>query len=143
MNGFTEVHKQLVVQLNYHMKRILIFGMGVWLWASINSHAAQTARATLFCLSVRLQQGVYRGLAGDITLDLSTINPDNLGDPASPKNGELAPTFLFAPDTDHYSFFVLYDTLIDDVVLIGEIDLNTPDFTDVNGNGFDDFFEVS
>ncbi len=92
MKSFTEVYRQLVVQLNCHMKRIRIVVMGVLLWASINAHAAQTARATLFCLSVRFQRGVYHGLAGDITLDLSTINLDNLGDPASPKNGELKPT---------------------------------------------------
>jgi hypothetical protein len=124
------------------MKRILIFGMGVLLWASINSHAAQTAQARLFCLSVRFQQGIYRGLIGDVTLDLSTINRANLGDPATLKNGELAPTFSVS-EPDHFSGFVLYDTLLDDVVLVGEIDLDTPAFTDVNGNGFDDFFEVS
>jgi len=122
------------------MKRILVFGMGVVLWASINSHAAQTAQARLFCLSLRFQQGVYHGLSGDITLDLSTINLADLGEPAFPKNGELAPSFS---DPDHYSGFLLYDTLLDDVVLVGEIDLDTPAFTDLNGNGFDDFFEVS
>src|SRR5437867_10966651 len=140
MKSFTEVYRQLVVQLNCHMKRIRIFVMGVLLWASINCHAAQTARATLFCLSARFQRGVYHGLAGDITLDLSTINLENLGDPASPKNGELKPT---DSDPDHSSGFVLYDSLSDEVVLIGRIDLNTPDVADVNDNGFDDFFEVS
>ena len=123
------------------MKRILIFGMGFVWCVSFNSHAAQTAQARLYCLSVRLQQGVYHGLGGDdITLDLSTINLGNVSDPALPKNGELAPSFS---DPDHSSGFILYDTLLDDVVLVGEIDLNTPVFADVNGNGFDDFFEVS
>jgi hypothetical protein len=125
------------------MKRILIFSLGVWLCVSLNSHAAQTAQATLFCLSLRFQQGVYHGLSGDVTLDLSTINLSALGEPATLKNGELAPTFDYPPNPDHYSGFVLYDTLLDEAVLIGEIDLNTPDFTDVNTNGFDDFFEVS
>jgi hypothetical protein len=83
---------------------------------------------------------VYQGAIGDTTLNLSTVNLDSLGDPASPKNGELAPTFS---DPDHFSGFVLYDTLFEDVILVGALELNTPDFTDVNDNGFDDFFEVS
>src|SRR3989442_754759 len=85
------------------MKRILIFGMAFVLCVSFNSHAAQTAQARLFCLSVRLQQGVYHGLVGDVTLDVSTINLTNLGDPAFPKNGELAPTFDVP---DHFSGFL-------------------------------------
>ncbi len=106
MKSFTEVYRQLVVQFNCHMKMIRIVVMAVLLWASINSHAAQTARATLFCLSVRFQRGVYHGLAGDDS-------------------------------------FVLYDTSLNEVVLVGGIDLNTAGFADVNDNGFDDFFEVS
>jgi len=116
------------------MKRILACGIGVLLSASINySQAAQTAQATLFCLSLRFQQGVYHGAAGDITLNLSTID---LHTP----NGELAPTF---DSPDHYSGFILYDTLIDEVVTAGSIDLDTPAFADANDNGFDDFFESS
>src|SRR5207247_11171152 len=125
---------------NYHMKRFLIFGMVVSFSVAFNSRAAQTAQARIYCQSLRFQQGVYHGLAGDTTLDLSTINQNNLGDPAFPKNGELAPTFS---DPDHFSGFVLYDTLLDDVVLVGEIDLNTAIFADVNGNGFEDFLDVT
>ena len=50
---------------------------------------------------------------------------------------------VYKLDPDHSSGFVLYDSLSDEVVLIGRIDLNTPDVADVNDNGFDDFFEVS
>jgi hypothetical protein len=116
------------------MKRILACGIGVLLLASINySHAAQTAQATLFCLSLRFQQGVYHGAAGDITLNLSTTDLDT-------PNGELAPTF---DSPDHYSGFILYDTLLDEVVTAGSLDLDTPPFADANDNGFDDFFESS
>ena len=91
-----------MVQFNYHMKRFLIFGMVVSFSVAFNSRAAQTAQARIYCQSLRFQQGVYHGLAGDTTLDLSTINQNNLGDPAFPKNGELAPTFS---DPDHFSGF--------------------------------------
>ena len=116
------------------MKRLLILGIGlaVLLSASLVSHAAQTAQARIFCLSLRLQQGVYHGF-DDVTLDLSTISLDT-------PNGELAPSF---DNPDHFSGFRLYDTLFDEVVEEGEIDLDTPAFADANGNGFDDFFEVS
>src|SRR5438094_7237619 len=42
-----------------HMKRLLILGIGlaVLLSASLVSHAAQTAQARIFCLSLRLQRG--------------------------------------------------------------------------------------
>ena len=130
MNGFAEVYRQLVVRLNCHMKRIRIFGMGVLLWASINSHAAQTAQARLFSLSVRFQRGT--DMFGLSVLDLSTIGLDA-------PNGELAPTFS---DPDHSSGFRISDPDLGEIVEQGEIDLNTPDFDDVNGDGFDDFFDA-
>jgi hypothetical protein len=90
------------------------------------THAAQTAPATLFCWSLRFQQG--QG-SFDETLDLSTIS----GTP----NGELAPWFSaythrtgFALD---YSGFPINGTLY----------LDLPPFADANDNGFDDSFEVS
>ncbi len=116
---------------DYPIQRLLVSGITVVLCFSFNSLAAQTAQARLFCLSVRFQQGVYHGLLGDITLDLSTIG--------SAANGELAPSFG-APD--HYSSYLLYDTFSQQAIAGGRIDLNTPAFVDANGNGFDDFFEV-
>src|SRR5881396_971981 len=114
------------------MKRILIFGMGVLLCGSFNSHAAQTAQARLFCMSVRFQRGTDK--TGLYVLDLSTISLDT-------PNGELAPTFIFDPD--HSSFFRISDPDTGDIVVEGDIDLNTPDFADVNGDFFDDFFDAS
>ena len=113
------------------MKRLLI--LGAWVLLSFGLRAAQTAQTHLFCLSLRFQQGVYHSSSGDFTMDLSTVSL------ASP-NGELAPTFS-SPDL--FSSFLQYDTLFDEVVQEGEIDLNLPPFADVNNDGFDDFYESS
>jgi hypothetical protein len=110
------------------MKRIRIFGLGVLLWASINSHAAQTAQARIYCLSLRFQQGTDQ--IGS-TLGLTTI--------ASSINGELAPTFD-APT--HFSGFLL-DSVIFDGPIPGNIEFDVPPFADANQNGFPDFFETS
>jgi hypothetical protein len=109
------------------MKRILIFATGV-LWASINSHAAQTAQARIYCLSLRFQQGTDQ--IGS-TLGLTTIGPSI--------NGELAPTFD-APT--HFSEFVL-DSIFFDEPIPGDIEFDVPPFADANQNGFWDFFETS
>ena len=93
---------------------------------SFTSHAAQTAPATMFCWSLRFQQG--QG-SFDETLDLSTIS----GAP----NGELAP--LYTTYT-HSSGFVLDWS---GFLITGTIYLNLPPDSDANGNGFDDSFEVS
>jgi len=115
------------------MKRFLIFGIGLLTCVAFHSHAAQPAQARLFCLSLRFQKGIYHGLLDDVTLDLSTIS---LNTP----NGELAPTFL---SPDHISQFHMWDTFFEQTIEDGLIKLDVPTFTDANGNGFDDFFEVS
>src|SRR5439155_3011149 len=114
------------------MKRFLIFGIGLLACVSFHSHAAQTAQARLFCLSLRFQQGIYHGLLGDVTLDLSTIS---LNTP----NGELEPY----ADPDHVSQFHMWDTFFEDTIEDGVLYLNVLAFTDANSNGFADFFEVS
>ncbi len=120
----------MAVQLNGHMKRILIFAIGILLSVSFKSLAAQPAQARLFCLSLRFQQGTDS--MGFYTMDLTTI--------ASGFNGELAPSFS---SPDHYTFFRQYDTLFEETVQEGEMDFNTPAFTDANNDGFDDYFDVS
>jgi len=115
------------------MKRFLIFSIGVLTCVSFHAHAAQTAQARLFCLSLRFQQGIYRGLLGDVTLDLSTIG---LNTP----NGELAPTFS---SPDHISVFHMGDASSGETIEDGVLHLDVPAFTDANSNGFADFFEVS
>ena len=135
MNGFTEVYRRLVVQLNCHMKRILVVSMGVLLWASINSHAAQTAQARLYCLSVRFHQASTPD--GQFTLDLTTI------DSSVGLNGELAPTFADPIDPSHYySGFHEHDTIFDEF-FDGFIEFDVPMSADVNNNGLADFFETS
>jgi hypothetical protein len=89
-------------------------------------HAAQTAQATMFCWSLRFQQG--QG-ALDETLDLSTL--------AGSPNGELTPS---ASPYTHESGFVM-DWM--GFPISGTIYLDLPPFADANGNGFDDSFEVS
>ena len=113
------------------MKRFLILGIGVLMCVFFNSHAAGMAQARIFCLSLRFQRGP--DMFGLYALDLSTISLDT-------PNGELAPTF---ETTNHFSGFRISEPDTGELVEEGEIDLDTPDFADANGNGFDDFFEVS
>jgi len=113
------------------MKRILAVGAGVWLCVFINPYAAETAQARIYCLSLRFQRG--QDMFGLSALDLSTISLDT-------PNGELAPSFT---TPSHFSGFRISDPDTGELVEEGEIDLDTPAFVDANGNGFDDFFEVS
>src|SRR5712671_6849073 len=108
------------------MKKLLVLAAGFLL--SLPSHAAQTAQARIYCLSLRFQQGTDQ--IGS-TLDLTTIAPSI--------NGELAPTF----DTPmHYSGFAL-DSLFFDGPIEGTLYVNVPLAGDANQNGFADFFETS
>jgi len=117
------------------MMKLLILGVSAVMCFSTTVHADKTAQARLFCLSLRFQEGVFQGLLGDVTLDLSSISPNTL-------NGELEPTFN--PSTpDHFSYFHMWDTFFEETIEDGFLYLNLPDFVDGNGNGFDDFFEVA
>jgi hypothetical protein len=89
------------------------------------SGGAEIANARLWCLSVRFQQG--SGSFGD-TLDFSTIN--------NSYNGELAP---YSQDTWASGFVLDFSGM----PINGTIYIDLPPFVDANGNGFDDFFEVS
>ncbi len=102
-------------------------GLLVLMVSSTTTHAAQTARATLFCWSFRFHQGETS--FGDSTLNLGTL-------PGAP-NGELAPS---ASAYTHQSGFVV-DWM--GFPMNGQIYVNLPPFADANGNGFDDSFEVS
>jgi hypothetical protein len=113
------------------MKRILAMGVGVCLGVSLNACAAETAQARIYCLSLRFQRG--SDMFGLSVLDLSSISLDT-------PNGELAPSF---GSPSHFSGFRISDPDTGELVEEGEIDIDIPDFTDANGNGFDDFFEVS
>lgn len=93
---------------------------------SSTMQAAQTAHATLFCWSLRFQQG--QG-SFDETLDLSTI--------AGAPNGELAPVYT---SYTHKSGFALDWS---GFPVTGTLYLDLPPFADANDNGWDDSFEVS
>jgi hypothetical protein len=87
------------------------------------AHTAETAAARIWCLSLRFQEGTDS--FGD-TLDLSTIS----GTP----NGELEP----------YNGLTYISGFLMDISgqpISGTMQLNLPAFVDVNGNGFNDFFE--
>ena len=109
------------------MKTLWVLLAALWMAFTSTMYAAQTASATLFCWSLRFQQG--ENSVGDSTLGLSTLSGS--------LNGELAPS---SSVYTHESRFVL-DWM--GFPINGTIYLDLPLFADANGNGFDDSFEVS
>jgi hypothetical protein len=107
------------------MKRFLIFLMAGWFLLSASSQGAETAHARIYCMSLRFQEGTTYGG----TLDMSTI-----GGP--PYNGELMP---YSGRTWASGLALVWSGMPDG----GNIYVNLPPVVDANGNGFDDFFEVS
>jgi len=87
------------------------------------ANSAETAAARIWCLSLRFQQG--SDSFGD-TLDLSTIS----GTP----NGELAPY-------NGLTYISVFTLDISGQPINGRMQLSLPPFSDVNSNGFNDFFE--
>ena len=86
-------------------------------------HAAEVANARIWCLSIRFQQGMDS--FGD-TLDLSTIS--------STANGELAPY-------NGLTYASGFSLDVSGLPIAGTLYLNLPAVADINGNGFNDFFE--
>src|SRR5258708_6674546 len=86
--------------------------------------SAETAKARLWCLSLRFQQG-QSSFGGD-TLDLSTIN----GAP----NGELAPY-------NGLTYGSGFSLDVSGFPINGTLFINLPGFVDINSDGFNDFFE--
>src|SRR5208282_1276298 len=104
------------------MKRLFILAAAGLVLLSAASHGAETARARLFCLSLRFAEGTAYGA----TLDLSSIS----GTP----NGELP---IYA-DNNGYNFGSDHFYLNDNVygTIPGTIRyLYLPAFTDANSNG--------
>ena len=87
------------------------------------AHAAETASARIWCLSLRFQQGTDS--FGD-TLDFSTIN----GTP----NGEMEPY-------NALTYISGFSMDFSGQPINGTMKLNLPPVVDMNGNGFNDFFE--
>jgi len=108
------------------MKRLLVLLATGLALLPTTGRGTQTAQGTLFCWSLRFQQG--EGPL-DETLDLSTVS----GTP----NGELAPWYVIYT---HWSGFILdYSGF----PITGTLYLDLPLIADANANGFDDNFEVS
>ena len=96
--------------------------------------ALPPGKVTLTCLSLRFAPATGGG--GQVaTLELTSDGS------FSDLNGELWPTF----DNNlpsHASFFRMEDPTFPES-LVGQVAFDTPSVVDANGNGFDDFFEVS
>lgn len=112
-------------------KFLRVISTAFWITLTSQAGATQTAQATLFCLSLRFQQGTDS--SGSSTLDLSSL-------PGTP-NGELTPWFV---SYTHRSLFVLDWS---GSPISGTIYLNIyyppGQILDANGDGFDDNFQVA
>src|SRR5664279_3333279 len=107
------------------MKKLFVLLAAGWFLFSAASHGAETAQARLFCYSLRFAEGTTYGG----TLDFSTISGTS--------NGELR---FYSGNTWISSFVVNYGGYGN---IYGTMYLDLPPFADANGNGFNDFFEVS
>jgi type II secretory pathway pseudopilin PulG len=121
----------MLAQVEKSMKNFLVLAIAAAMLLPGALHAAQTAQARMFCLSLRFQPG--QSAAGS-TLELSTYD--------AVSNGELAPNFDPSVDISHVSLFQLNDSSGFGPIS-GILYVNVPFSEDVNDNGFADFFEVS
>ena len=83
------------------MTRLITFLVSGWFLATLTAGGAGTARARLYCLSLRFQEGSSSD--GNFKLDLSSL------DPSTTINGELAPDFDPSSPYSHFSFFKMED----------------------------------
>ena len=117
------------------MTRLITFLVGGWFLATWTAGGAETARARLYCLSLRFQEGSSSD--GNFKLDLSSL------DPSTTINGELAPDFDPSSPYSHFSFFKMEDpTALEPIFGVIAFDVPSGPDPDLNGNGFPDFFEV-
>lgn len=116
------------------MNKLFIVLILWFLCAPLVIWSQPSAQARFFCLSLRFQKATSRQFGQNYTMELTTI-------PADPGNGELTP--LFDPTLPtHGSVFRFQDPILAETVT-GSINFDVPPFLDANGNGFEDFFEVS
>lgn len=113
------------------MNRFLILAVAGLSLMPIQSKAAGPAHARLYCQSIKFQRGNDQN--GLYSLDFTTIN--------NGVNGELGPLQAGA-DFSHGCWFNYNDGIFDEVIP-GLLNLDVPVLGDANGNGFEDFFEVS
>lgn len=107
------------------MKKLFVLLAAGWFLFSAASHGAETAQTRLFCYSLRFAEGTTYGG----TLDLSTISGTSNGELMSYSGNTW--TSGFALNYGGYGY--IYGTMFVDL----------PPVADANGNGFNDFFEVS
>lgn len=112
------------------MRRFLINLVISMLFWPVVLDAEQIARVKMQCLSLRFERGAGGALGLD-RLDLTTLSEGI--------NGELGPAF----GTNSHGCWIELYRFLTGATEFGVLYLNTPNFTDANGNGFDDFFEVS
>jgi hypothetical protein len=107
------------------MKTPALWLMLIVATCSFTARAVPAAQVHFVCLSLRFQSG-SDGFGGSLTLSSVAGTP----------NGELYPAaaavYASGISLDSFGFPVT-----------GNLQVNLPDFLDANGNGFDDFFEVS
>ena len=94
---------------------------------------AESATARIWCLSLRFQEGADS--FGD-TLDFSTIG-------STSPNGELAPDFSGRPANSEPPYVTGFSLDVSGIPVIGTLSLQLPPVSDVNQNGFNDFFETA
>src|SRR5688572_7767068 len=115
------------------MKRILALLTVGLSFLPLVSSGAQTAQGRFVCLSLRVQRGTAVDFIGiRWTLDVSTLNVGI--------NNELQPGFV-SGGYSNGAYVELEEEFGGS--FSGIIGMSTPNFMDVNTNGFDDFFEVS
>jgi len=107
------------------MKQLFILLAAGWLLYPITDYGTETAQARLYCESLRFQQGTTSG---------GTLNLSSIGGP--PYNGEL---MFNSGDTWYSGLALVWSGYADG----GTIYVNLPPAVDANGDGYDDFFEVS
>jgi hypothetical protein len=95
----------------------------------LTARGAETAHAKTWCLSLRFQQAMDQN--NEYSLDLTTLT--------SGVNGELTPS---GGSYTHAAWVLMTDTWFGGQVS-GTMYLNVPDTGDADGDGFNDFFEVS
>lgn len=99
------------------------------LW-SLPVQGSETALARLWCFSPRFQAA--EDLTGEYRMELTTLSVGI--------NGELAPDY--GGDFTHSAWVEVTDQYLDET-LQGVLFVDVPDAGDANGNGWNDFFEVS